>query len=93
MAKSAAIDSDMFASTERPVDASIDRQVDSSISLPVDKSIKVKMAFHLSPEVAAALERRHAEQRATATGDRRKVSRSAIVERALRAWLGLDSER
>lgn len=53
----------------------------------------VRMAFYLAPDVVAALEERYTANRATAraTGepDMRRVSRSAIVEEALRAFLGL----
>jgi len=96
--KRAAINPDLFAKTEpRPIEDSTTRQVEDSThpeietatARPVENSTYRRMAFDLSPEVAAALERAYSEARATATGDRRKVSRSSIVEQALRAWLGL----
>ncbi len=77
--------------TERPGDVSPSGQGDLSTDRQSDTSPeKVKMAFYLSPDVAQALERAHAELRATYTGDdRREASRSSIVEAALRAALGL----
>ena len=84
---------------ERPGDMSTDRQGametgrhgDTATQRQVDQAPPVKMAFYLSPEVADALERRYSQDRRQASKDagidRRKVSRSAIVEAALRAYL------
>lgn len=72
--------------TGRHDDISLQRQ-DAETTGPV------RMAFYLSPDVVAALEERYTANRATAraTGepDMRRVSRSAIVEEALRAYLGI----
>ena len=92
--KRAAINPDLFAKTEpRPIEDSTSREIEDAThreiedaSTPRESSYR-RMAFDLSAETAAALERAYSEARATATGDRRKVSRSAIVEQALRAWL------
>jgi hypothetical protein len=71
--------------TQRQSDASPQGQGD------VDQVAPVKMAFYLSPKVVDALERRYSQDRRQASKDpaidRRKVSRSAIVEAALRAYL------
>jgi len=92
--KRAAINPDLFAKTEpRPIEDSTSREIETATARPVEgastprASSYRRMAFDLSLEVAAALEAAYAQARATATGDRRKVSRSAIVEQALRAWL------
>lgn len=56
---------------------------------------KRKLAIYLSADVAQALEKRHHAQRMAAAdsgADLRDVSRSAIVEAALRAYLAGDSE-
>ena len=80
-------------STGRQGDMVPGRQGDTapSSAAEVDQAPPVKMAFYLSPEVADALERRYSQDRRQAsrdgTTDRRKVSRSAIVEAALRAYL------
>jgi len=80
-------------STDRQGDMETRRQSDTAPQAQVDvyQVAPVKMAFYLSPEVADALERRYSQDRRQASKDagidRRKVSRSAIVEAALRAYL------
>lgn len=71
--------------TERRVDTSPQRQ-------GAETTPPIRMAFYLSPDLVNALEARYQENRATARAegepDMRRVSRSAIVEEALRAFLG-----
>jgi len=98
--KRAAINPDLFAKTEptisRPVEDSTSREIEDATHREIEDASTPRalsyrrMAFDLSAEVSAALEAAYAQARATATGDRRKVSRSAIVEQALKAWLGLE---
>ena len=97
----AGIDPNLFARTE-PGDAATERyddtspsgQGDMSTQRQGDTSPKVRMAFYLPQEVAEALERAYAEMRASYVGpDRRNASRSAIVEAALRAALGMGDTR
>jgi hypothetical protein len=76
-------DTDM--STNRDIDTSTERDADAPTSRAVDKTV---LAVRLPADVAEALEAAYHAERMTAP-DKRKVSRSAIVERALRALLGL----
>ena len=97
------VEPDLFARTEPQVEEATRREGDIVRDRPGDIETRrqgdvapgrqgnkaIKMAFYLSPEVCEAVEMEYARRRSRATGDRRKASRSSIVEEALRVRLGL----